>query len=118
LSGKLTPEDALALDEDELLARIGQQVGGRHAFPPSLKELIATGREWWNSNRRRLATIICGNKTIKALGREHLSTHERVVLLAEIADVVVHEVSGVEPALIGALAIREGLHRLCADHWK
>lgn len=111
-------EKLLNKDDINLYIQIGQQVHGKSAFPLHKDVYVQIAKQWLDTRRHKIAETICHNKELKAFAKRDLPTHELVVLVCAIADVISHLTTGVAPLTVAVLLARQGLHTLCGDNWE
>lgn len=101
------------LDEEELLAAIGQAVAEsqRHAFPPSRRRLVEDGRRWLKDNMALLRLALCSDSTVK----KHAEARESELLFEAVCEVVIHVVAHVPAGCVAAYCVRKGIDRICTE---
>ena len=108
----------LQITEDDLYLDIGLHLYGRPALAPSREEAIQRAKRWFSLKRKELANVVCTSDRLKALARQDVPTHELVVTVCGVLDVVTHIMGGVPGITVSALLVRLGLHEFCADLWE
>lgn len=104
-------------DTDSLLKIIGYELteneGAHRAFPPSIRELIEVGRDYFNKHVKDFQSIICSNESLKSLIKE--SKIESVTLVSAIADLISSVVTGISPFTVATLLYKYGIDRFCNE---
>ena len=114
MKGHPVPKDLLALSLDELLERLGEDLGvplaPRDGHHPSAAELRQRARDWVARRWTNLREKVCGNLTIQALRSDNS------LLVVELATLIAANrwLPEVQASYAAAIVLKIGLDRLCA----
>jgi len=103
--------EAMALDEDQLYAEIGQ-LAYDGALPISFSEMMGEGRRWVRDRSADLRTAICPER--KAISSA-VATGGSVVAAAQAAEVLGSQATGVSRVLLAALLVKIGIDTFCGE---
>lgn len=106
--------ELLEVDESRLYQRIGTAVLGPSLGMklPDVTELMAVGKDWFRGHSTALRAAVCGSNFVAAY-RSSKRTHDRVLLVAAIADLVASVTGGVTAISVAVLIAKEGLDTFC-----
>ena len=107
-------KELLGETEAELLQKIGMELIGKPAVPPSSEELEAEGRGWLRVHWNMLAEAICINNTVITIMNMPKSLERDVQLVAAIGDLIFGIIVGVSPWTLSVLLVQTGVDKLCA----
>ncbi len=79
---------------------------------PDIEELIAAGKHWFRTHYTELQAAVCRSNFVDAY-RSSKRTHDRVLLVAAIADLIASITGGVTAISVAVLIVKEGLDTFC-----
>jgi hypothetical protein len=106
--------ELLEVDESRLYQRIGTSVLGSPLGMklPDVTELIVAGKDWFRGHYAALRAAVCGSNFVVAY-RSSKRAHDRVLLVAAIADLIASVTGGVTAISVAVLIVKEGLDTFC-----
>jgi hypothetical protein len=110
---RLSIEDALSLDEDELLEELGVWLlGSGPGFGPSdIERKIRFAQSWLSEQREQLRRELCGD----VMARLEQGGFDTITDAATVADAIA-SVLGKPPAnIVAVIILRRGIRGLCEE---
>ena len=110
--------ELLECSDEELFAKIGQELHGDLFFPIDTGTLVNDARIWLSNKKAELQKCICTNEAIIKLAGDQGSISGKVKLIVAISDFIAALTIGVTPAAVSILIVREGLKSFCGSKYK
>ncbi len=107
-------ETLLRQSDEQLLLLLADELPEKFAFSPSQSEKMALARDWLSALIRRYKPTICADARIRAASSGH---HDEVHLVVLVSEILLPHHLTVNVTLCGALIVRYGLRKICADCW-
>lgn len=107
LTDRAEIESILAATDDELMASLGEMLGGGASRDTDPKSSRARAEAWLRRNHERLRSAVCGR----------LDSHEfgdAVVDIAAVADLFATMLSKPMAFTVAAILLKRGIQTLCA----
>ena len=97
----------LELSEDELLDRLGREIGGAMELVPTSNS--QKGREWLVSNRSVIREKVCGSQKVK----DSCQNSDKLAMIAAVADAL----GGSGFLTAAVLLYKNGIEKFCEIPW-
>jgi hypothetical protein len=106
--------------DDKLFEELGyalfeKEAGGTLARPPKPAELLTRARAWLTEQYETIATLVCGNTSLRELVESEPTAREKIVIV--ISDVLAARYVYVPVVTLAEILFRGGVSQYCASHW-
>jgi len=105
----------LEMSLDDLYAEVGREYASAQGqlLPKPPHRYVQIAKAWLSERREQLRAEICGSERVRKMLREPRG-YDRVLLASAVTDLVAGIVTGVAPATVAVLLVKEGVETLCA----
>jgi len=104
----------LEMSLDDLYAEVGRDYASSQGqlLPKHPGQYVQIAKAWLSEQHEQLRVVICSSERIRQMLRESRG-YDRVLLASAIVDLIAGIITGVAPATVAVLLVKEGVETLC-----